>query len=496
MPRKPVDRSSIDISARSIEILDHSWKLRIDLAEPRVLLCGDVMINLNLKKDINQNMEFNSRSAIFKDRSLSKVLIGPLFVVFDCTSWSRSMKSSSRVLVDSLFTTFNRNSRSRSVEGTSRVLVHPSSIAVPGADPMEWKQFRGAVAKIDPLPPQPHFSHILRSLFIAEVSSMPFNPLCIVVLVNTTAPGYGEGRFTKVFDREVFDRVLEEEFFENDQHEGPERSNFNGSVVDQEAVLENRGEEVGGSKLSGMQNDAILWLESFGYRMAMKVKYAEISKLKAMIVFAIDDAQSLMSLDSHSVGTSNKLFHICSTVTMVQEMASLVCLNMLGCFFGYAYPACECFKAVETESVRQTTSVDFGFVVAVGNSEDLAGKSVDFIEGYALLRGDLGGCHNVVSSRSLSRLKLQMSNLSSVASSLGLLSQITEVENKSYVGTDEKVGNGNSGTRFYSSEFPFSSWKHCSSCATHPRSIAKRVRRTRISERMRKLQELVQNMSI
>ncbi|CAN4109109.1 unnamed protein product [Withania somnifera] len=31
-------------------------------------------------------------------------------------------------------------------------------------------------------------------------------------------------------------------------------------------------------------------------------------------------------------------------------------------------------------------------------------------------------------------------------------------------------------------------------CATHPRSIAERVRRTRISERMRKLQELVTNM--
>uniref|UniRef100_A0A453L4D0 Uncharacterized protein n=1 Tax=Aegilops tauschii subsp. strangulata TaxID=200361 RepID=A0A453L4D0_AEGTS len=31
-------------------------------------------------------------------------------------------------------------------------------------------------------------------------------------------------------------------------------------------------------------------------------------------------------------------------------------------------------------------------------------------------------------------------------------------------------------------------------CATHPRSIAERVRRTKISERIRKLQELVPNM--
>ncbi|XP_019165669.1 PREDICTED: transcription factor bHLH130-like [Ipomoea nil] len=164
--------------------------------------------------------------------------------------------------------------------------------------------------------------------------------------------------------------------------------------------------------------------------------------------------------------------------------------------------------------------------------------------GYARLRGDLGGCYRVgngingASSRCLSRLKPQMSNLS----------QITEVEKKSYAGSvtddDEKPGNGNSDTRFYSSEFPFSSWSdspavfsqgktfnnadtqigdlgprpqilsHHSSlpktlqlqqsvpckirakrgCATHPRSIAERVRRTRISERMRKLQELVPNM--
>ncbi|KAK7404216.1 hypothetical protein VNO78_04907 [Psophocarpus tetragonolobus] len=31
-------------------------------------------------------------------------------------------------------------------------------------------------------------------------------------------------------------------------------------------------------------------------------------------------------------------------------------------------------------------------------------------------------------------------------------------------------------------------------CATHPRSIAERVRRTRISDRIRKLQQLVPNM--
>ncbi|XP_019172369.1 PREDICTED: rab escort protein 1 isoform X3 [Ipomoea nil] len=82
--------SSIDVSAHSTEPLEHSQKFCIDLAGPRVLLCADAMINLILKTDINQYMEFksvdaifiydgdgnlanvpDSRSAIFKDRSLS-----------------------------------------------------------------------------------------------------------------------------------------------------------------------------------------------------------------------------------------------------------------------------------------------------------------------------------------------------------------------------------------------------------------------------------------
>ncbi|XP_031125009.1 K(+) efflux antiporter 5 [Ipomoea triloba] len=52
-------------------------------------------------------------------------------------------------------------------------------------------------------------------------------------LVNTTAPENGEGSIAKMFDR-----VLEKEFSENDQPEGSEKSSFNSSVADQEAVLE------------------------------------------------------------------------------------------------------------------------------------------------------------------------------------------------------------------------------------------------------------------
>lgn len=158
-------------------------------------------------------------------------------------------------------------------------------------------------------------------------------------------------------------------------------------------------------------------------------------------------------------------------------------------------------------------------------------------------------------------------------SSLGILSQITEAENESTMGSvlddeDEKAGNDISDPQIYGHGLHFPSWndspsfveklnhlkreledddveddinlftssnlqvggiggakpqklsRHLSSpktstevatsleftesvpwnirakrgCATHPRSIAERVRRTRISERMRKLQELVPNM--
>ncbi|CAL5193507.1 unnamed protein product [Lathyrus oleraceus] len=47
--------------------------------------------------------------------------------------------------------------------------------------------------------------------------------------------------------------------------------------------------------------------------------------------------------------------------------------------------------------------------------------------------------------------------------------------------------------QFPDSSVPSSSIRAKRGCATHPRSVAERVRRTRISERMKKLQELVPN---
>nr|QOJ43686.1 bHLH transcription factor [Dracaena cambodiana] len=138
------------------------------------------------------------------------------------------------------------------------------------------------------------------------------------------------------------------------------------------------------------------------------------------------------------------------------------------------------------------------------------------------------------------RLKSQLS-FSSRQSSGGLLSQISQIENESMGGyptgsweessilsennfpysglkrprdnlTDSQSGDVRSGLSHQfslprtSSEMAaiekflqFQDSVPCKirakrGCATHPRSIAERVRRTRISERMRKLQELVPNM--
>ncbi|CAI0398913.1 unnamed protein product [Linum tenue] len=52
-------------------------------------------------------------------------------------------------------------------------------------------------------------------------------------LINSSSPGDGEGSIAQMFDR-----VLEKEFSENDQPEGSDGSNFNNSVNDQQAVLE------------------------------------------------------------------------------------------------------------------------------------------------------------------------------------------------------------------------------------------------------------------
>ncbi|KAL4337723.1 hypothetical protein S245_040460 [Arachis hypogaea] len=197
-------------------------------------------------------------------------------------------------------------------------------------------------------------------------------------------------------------------------------------------------------------------------------------------------------------------------------------------------------------------------------------SNVSFQNGFATMKG-VGNYGHVNStseelSPSMNRLKNQISFSSRTASSLGMLSQISEIGNEEIGANspeDGRQGGSNGDALHYSPGFCYGSWSdapqhsenltglkrgrssngklfpdvqngelgnqvhmlshHLSlpktssemigmenllqfpdsvpckirakrGCATHPRSIAERVRRTRISERMRKLQELVPNM--
>ncbi|TKY53287.1 dimerization protein [Spatholobus suberectus] len=199
-------------------------------------------------------------------------------------------------------------------------------------------------------------------------------------------------------------------------------------------------------------------------------------------------------------------------------------------------------------------------------------NNISFQNGFATMKGvgNYGGVNgsNGELSPCINRLKNQFSFSSRNASSLGMLSQISEIGSEDIEATspDDDRRHGGSGTgdtQHYDPGFPYGSWNdtpqlsenlsglkrgrsgnekifsdvqngelgsqvnllshHLSlpktsaemitmeklfqfpdsvpckirakrGCATHPRSIAERVRRTRISERMRKLQELVPNM--
>ncbi|KAG5003426.1 hypothetical protein GLYMA_10G093100v4 [Glycine max] len=197
-------------------------------------------------------------------------------------------------------------------------------------------------------------------------------------------------------------------------------------------------------------------------------------------------------------------------------------------------------------------------------------NNINFQNGFATMKGvgNYGGVNgsNGELSPCINGLKNQVSFSPRNASSLGMLSQISEIGNEDIEATspDDDTRHEGNDTQQYGPGFPYGSWNdtpqlsenlsglkrgrssnekmfsdeiqngelgnqvnmlshHLSlpktsaemitmkkllqfpdsvpckirakrGCATHPRSIAERVRRTRISERMRKLQELVPNM--
>ncbi|XP_021641622.2 transcription factor bHLH130 isoform X2 [Hevea brasiliensis] len=130
--------------------------------------------------------------------------------------------------------------------------------------------------------------------------------------------------------------------------------------------------------------------------------------------------------------------------------------------------------------------------------------------GYATMKGmgNYAGVKGTNGEASL-RLKSQLSFPARVPSSLGMLLQISEIESESIDAASldsGKLGNSNCDSRFYNSTgYPYGSWndlhfpENFNGMKRDPDDNGKlfsniQVRRTRISERMKKLQELVPNM--
>ncbi|GMP97260.1 hypothetical protein CsSME_00045585 [Camellia sinensis var. sinensis] len=214
-----------------------------------------------------------------------------------------------------------------------------------------------------------------------------------------------------------------------------------------------------------------------------------------------------------------------------------------------------------TQLAAMDNTSSYGVVGSIGSSSLMRQTSspaglfshLTAQNGYAALRG-LGnyrignGTNGDVVSPS-SRLRGLMNFSSGMPSSLGMLSQISEIDNESVEGScheDIKLGNGSRDPQFYSPGYAFGSWNDSSHIhdnfsvlkrdldndeklftgiqngelenrmhiLSHHLSLPKtsaemanmekllhfqetvpcKVRRTRISERMRKLQELVPNM--
>lgn len=212
---------------------------------------------------------------------------------------------------------------------------------------------------------------------------------------------------------------------------------------------------------------------------------------------------------------------------------------------------------LETEQIKAGAAASPASANIIRTTSSPAGffANLNVENGYGMMRG-LGGGNNNGSgggggNNNNNRLKGQLSFSSRQGS---LMSQISEMESEGMDGSSPE-GAGNSGVgshRNYIPGFPMNSWDEPSllsdnfsgmkrtrenqtdhtqnglthqfslpktssemaaiekflqfqdavpckirakrGCATHPRSIAERVRRTRISERIRKLQELVPNM--
>nr|GMD09498.1 aspartic proteinase A1-like isoform X2 [Ipomoea batatas] len=226
--------------------LDSKLDFFVDVGNNLAYATSEVIRNMSavLFKSIQSSVRGDSWSRSMKNTS--KVLVNVQFAGFNRSLWSRSATCSSKALV-------NRTSRSRFVRILSKVLISFSFAVFNRSRSVNSSRVLDRVDAMLAVFDSDSWRRSNESLSAVLV------PPCVVISVHTMAPGYEKVSIAKVFSREVFDRVIEEEFSENDQHKGSEKSNFNGSVADQEVVLKNGGEELQASLMAiPIQNSAMI----------------------------------------------------------------------------------------------------------------------------------------------------------------------------------------------------------------------------------------------
>ncbi|EOY09423.1 Basic helix-loop-helix DNA-binding superfamily protein, putative isoform 1 [Theobroma cacao] len=278
---------------------------------------------------------------------------------------------------------------------------------------------------------------------------------------------------------------------------------------------------------------------------------------------AMDSSYELLGMDHHSQGKpiTSSLMRQSSSPPGLFTNLSVQNGVVLVLIYDYQFFLLSEALIGKRGDLRNSLIIVFEFLVGYGGTRTRGYASMKGLGNYCGVNGTNGEL-----SPSSNRLKNQICFSSRLPSSLGMLSQISEIGNESIRtdGPDDgKLGNSNSDARFYGTGYQYGSWNdsahltknfsglkraqdndrkffstnqngdlgncvhvlshHLSlpktsnemvamekflhfqdsvpckirakrGCATHPRSIAERVRRTRISERMRKLQELVPNM--
>nr|GMD87514.1 histone deacetylase 19-like [Ipomoea batatas] len=325
-------------------------------------------------KALKQDPLFNS----------SRMLIHLLFKAFNYASRNRSVKNLNKLLVN-LFVGPNQSSRSRFAERTSAELVDPSPVAfiswsrsvecmstelinsslvaivVHGADP--WKTRAQSSVVLDRWHHNTSWSAELISqprVCVGESSqsSIWISGVIIAIVCCVSTDSADRSKRLEALNVMPAGRSLAIPIT-SDQQRSPRglklSSTFFFRSLDCSKYLDTC---ISGGMVHLSLKSVTDEINEFNVETKEKVELLRIdfpvANLNASYRLAISAEEVACDRENVSLGSGSFLTR------------SLVMVFVYKC---YAYPAYECFKAVETESLRQITSVDFGFVAAAGNFE-------------------------------------------------------------------------------------------------------------------------------